>query len=763
MVRQEAMSSMPFRDAFGFRASIVTRTETYRPSAPPTVDNDLPVAVGPDLATVCDDVIAGESGVGSNGGTPHADVLQRIEGQAPTKLCGYLHKMGGPLKGWKSRWFVYEERNCKLIYYRMAQDANPLGHVQLTNATFSYPLQADEGTFHIQTPQRTFVLKAVNRETMMYWLQQLQLRRWQHRDATGQSAQICADTHREPTTDSMAFCTDDFLPVVKAPTGLVGEEAARQPAPRQHATLSNVSFKHPFTEIQNSVRSLRFNRLSQEVSRSVFHLDLSHETTPIDSESPAPKTPALESPASVTSSLLPTPQREKPEEGRRSPCRSSNLPTRKNRTETSASLPPNWTEDRMSHLRQEVHTLSEEVKNQKELVWLLHQALEEAQREKRESSRLVSQEKEGEEEKEEEEVSGAGGRQVAELTARLQYQHSQQEALQRSLVQRDTQLAELQEHVQLMKEKNRAKQEVVLRLSEQVEACLADPLRPVSNSMGTATFHQLQEEIHHFKDDIAAYRTQNKFLNSEIYQLTQLWRRSSEQEKNLMMKCAYLETRNWQTERRYLGVLRDLQESRQLDDSQQEAVKSLIEEALHRDLKDGLKLDPIREYDDYGFKTVPDFDIEDVKLLAKIQVLDVRSHNLARRGSGVADGPLSTRWAQYLSGCPPGELVPSPELKALLRAGVPLEYRRRAWLWLVSARTRSLRDRQPRRYQAMLEKSQASPHPASRQIQLDLHRTLTGNKSFSSPSDPAVHQLQRILLAFTWQNPAIGYCQGLNR
>lgn len=41
-----------------------------------------------------------------------------------------------------------------------------------------------------------------------------------------------------------------------------------------------------------------------------------------------------------------------------------------------------------------------------------------------------------------------------------------------------------------------------------------------------------------FQDDMEAYRTQNRFLNSEIYQLTRLWRTSSEQEKSLMMKVS---------------------------------------------------------------------------------------------------------------------------------------------------------------------------------------------------------------------------------
>lgn len=43
-----------------------------------------------------------------------------------------------------------------------------------------------------------------------------------------------------------------------------------------------------------------------------------------------------------------------------------------------------------------------------------------------------------------------------------------------------------------------------------------------------------------FQDDMEAYKTQNKFLNSEIYQLTKLWQNSSEQEKSLMVKVRAL-------------------------------------------------------------------------------------------------------------------------------------------------------------------------------------------------------------------------------
>lgn len=154
--------------------------------------------------------------------------------------------------------------------------------------------------------------------------------------------------------------------------------------------------------------------------------------------------------------------------------------------------------------------------------------------------------------------------------------------------------------------------------------------------------------------------------------------------------------------------------------------------------------------------------------------------------------PLLDRWAQYLAGRSDDDLCASPELKGLLRGGVPQQYRQRVWSWMVRSRTRTIREHHPQCYQQvgpvhvryqvttpvhlsagicicitavfqLCEKIQTAPHPASRQIELDLHRTLTTNQHFSSPSSPALQQLRRILLAFSWRNAAIGYCQGLNR
>ncbi|MBN3310275.1 TBD2A protein, partial [Amia calva] len=639
-------------------------------------------------------------GQGNGNGPEAASALN--EDEAPsTKLCGYLHKLGGPLKTWKSRWFTYEEMKCQLYYYRTPQDVTPLGSIELIKATFGYPTQGDEGTFHIQIPERLFVLKALNRETMMYWLQQLQLKRWQHSSRNA----------------------DVFLPTVKTPTGLVGEEAAALPAPWQQLTLQNISLKHPLTELQNSVHNICNSRSFQEYSHSASHAE---EPPSEDALSPSIKNTAAlpappENPPPPAPVQLTEPEQEPHQGGRRSPCSLSWR--REKKISTSATLPVDRKEAnataRVSRLQQEVFSLQEDLKSQKELVLLLHKALEAAQQEKRTCTQFLSAE--GEQERLE-------LRHIADLEGRLEAQRQEKTELEQRLGQANGHVTELQEHVQLMMEKNHAKQEVILKLSGQVTAFMDDPRRTVCNTMNAETFRQMQEQIDNLKDDIEAYKIQNKFLNSEIYQLTNLWRNSSEQEKGLMMKCAYLEAKNCQIESKYLVVLRKLQESKSLDSQHQDMVKQLIEDALQGDMKDVFKLNPVQEYDEYGFKIIPEYEVGDMKLLAKIQALEIRNHNLLSQD--LVDKPLLSRWANYLGGRPSGEPVPSPELKGLIRCGVPREYREQVWRWV---------------------------------IQLDLHRTLTSNRRFASPTRPAVQQLRRILMAFSWQNPTIGYCQGLNR
>ncbi|KAM5186275.1 TBC1 domain family member 2A isoform 4-T5 [Callospermophilus lateralis] len=451
---------------------------------------------------------------------------------------------------------------------------------------------------------------------------------------------------------------------------------------------------------------------------------------PVDSPKPAPK-------FSLTTCLT-----------QKTKCQSNTFPF------FSEGLRNRTAQEKVVALEQQVEVLTKELKSQKELVKILHKALEAAQQEKRASSAYLA----AAEDKDRLELVRHKVRQIAELGRRVEDLEQERESLVHTASLREQQVQELQQHVQLLMDKNQAKQQVICKLSEKVTQ---DFTRPPDQPLSTADrdFLSQQERMEHLKDDMEAYRTQNRFLNSEIHQVTKIWRKVAEKEKALLTKCAYLQARNCQVESKYLAGLRRLQEAAGSEAGEcSELLRELIQEALQWEASEatadgGVQLGPVSEYDEYGFLAVPDYEVEDLKLLARIQVLEVRSHHLLALDA--VERPLRERWAAL------GQLAPSAELKQLLRAGVPREHRPRVWRWLVHLRVQHLHT--PSCYQELLKRGQACEHPAARQIELDLNRTFPNNKHFTCPTSSFPDKLRRVLLAFSWQNPAIGYCQGLNR
>ncbi|XP_054253637.1 TBC1 domain family member 2A [Indicator indicator] len=662
-------------------------------------------------------------------------------------LCGYLNKLGikGPIKTWKSRWFFYDATKCHLLYYRTAQDINPLGSIDLSSASFDCKVENGEGVFEIRTPSRVFTLKAISKQAMVYWLQQLQMRRWEFCNAQSRFPVGRSQLVNEPLAGRTSVAdNEDFLPPVKTPTEAVGLKAASLPAPQTSTALQNISLKHPWTEIQNTVYSICGSKQLWGNNGNIFNFsEFQEHPENLDEEQEA----EVEAACAV--------KEGNPEDGRiesrlnwvrKAKWMSSGFPGLPE--EPSRERSPM---DKVSVLQQQILTLTEEVKSQKELVKLLHKALEAAQQEKRVSSMYLT----AAEDKDRLELVRHKVRQIADLTSRLEALEQEKKELEQTLALRDSHIQELKEHVQLLMEKNHAKQEVIMALTEQMAKELSDPLQE-ANTIAAETLYKQQEEIEHLKDDIDAYKTQNQFLNSEIHQVTRLWTRVAENEKSLLMKCACLQARNCQMESKYLTVLRKLQEAvPDLPSTHAELVRNLIQQALQWDVKEeaeeSFNLNPVSEYDEYGFMTVPDYEVEDWKLLAKIQALEIKSNNL--RSQEVVEKPLRDRWKSVV------ELNASAELKSLIRSGVPAEHRQRVWRWIVG---RSGAHR-PHHYQRLLRQSKATEHPACRQIELDLPRTLTNNKHFASPTSQLIPRLRRVLLAFSWHNPAIGYCQGLNR
>ncbi|GAB1288488.1 TBC1 domain family member 2A [Apodemus speciosus] len=687
----------------------------------------------------------------------------------PKKLCGYLSKFGGkgPIKGWKCRWFFYDERKCHLYYSRTAQDANPLDSIDLSSAVFDCKADAEEeGTFEIKTPSRVITLKGCHQASDAL------LATAAADEALGVPQQpICTSCHPTlpPWLRMGPPCTssyrqdeaelEEFLCPVKTPPGLVGAAAALQPVPAMPSALQNISLKHLGTEIQNTMHNIRGNKQAQAAAHGTLV-----EESPQSGEPPSGEQPFISDPS--------FPAEKEPEDPPKSAPRSSvpSGPTQKPKRQSntfpffSDGLARSRTaQEKVAALEQQVLMLTKELKSQKELVIILHKALEAAQQEKRASSAYLA----AAEDKDRLELVRHKVRQIAELNQRVEALEQGRERLVQEAGLREQHVQALQQHVQLLMDKNQAKQQVICKLSQKLTEDLAEPpSQPADATNGD--FLRQQERLEHLKprralkDDMEAFRTQNRFLNSEIHQVAKIWRKVAEKEKALLTKCAYLQARNCQVESKYLAGLRRLQEAAGAEAAGTEAgdfselLQQLVQEALQWQVAeaDSVGLSPVSsEYDDYGFLTVPDYEVEDLKLLARIQALEVRSHHLLALEA--VERPLRDRWAALT------ELAPSTELKQLLRAGVPREHRPRVWRWLVHRRVQRLQA--PGCYQELLARGRACEHPAARQIELDLNRTFPTNKHFTCPTSSFPDKLRRVLLAFSWQNPTIGYCQGLNR
>ncbi|XP_022667978.1 pleckstrin homology domain-containing family H member 1-like isoform X4 [Varroa destructor] len=92
-----------------------------------------------------------------------------------TEKCGYLSKLGGPLKTWRKRWFVLREG--RLHYYKSEGDVlrrKVKGEVVLDEAARVQRTNEGMPTFEVVTARRTFSLTADSMLLMEEWLRAIQ-------------------------------------------------------------------------------------------------------------------------------------------------------------------------------------------------------------------------------------------------------------------------------------------------------------------------------------------------------------------------------------------------------------------------------------------------------------------------------------------------------------------------------------------------------------------------------------------------------------
>ncbi|WRT68185.1 uncharacterized protein IL334_005160 [Kwoniella shivajii] len=93
----------------------------------------------------------------------------------------------------------------------------------------------------------------------------------------------------------------------------------------------------------------------------------------------------------------------------------------------------------------------------------------------------------------------------------------------------------------------------------------------------------------------------------------------------------------------------------------------------------------------------------------------------------------------------------------LVRKGIPLKYRSDVWAECSGARDLMV----PGEYAEILAVHKEDKSPVFADIEKDVSRTFPGNVFFGGDG-PGVGKLRRVLTAYSWHNPAVGYCQGMN-
>jgi len=101
----------------------------------------------------------------------------------------------------------------------------------------------------------------------------------------------------------------------------------------------------------------------------------------------------------------------------------------------------------------------------------------------------------------------------------------------------------------------------------------------------------------------------------------------------------------------------------------------------------------------------------------------------------------------------------TPVLMDCVRRGIP--HHLRAKVWPVLTGSKFLMEKNRGYYQSLLSEHGRNPSPSLVQIETDLHRTFPEMVEFnhSFPRKDAINKLRSVLVAYSIQNPRVGYCQ----
>ncbi|KAI7905943.1 rab-GTPase-TBC domain-containing protein [Cokeromyces recurvatus] len=114
-------------------------------------------------------------------------------------------------------------------------------------------------------------------------------------------------------------------------------------------------------------------------------------------------------------------------------------------------------------------------------------------------------------------------------------------------------------------------------------------------------------------------------------------------------------------------------------------------------------------------------------------------------------------WLHYFHGKEENSSTPNLFGK-MVRAGIPNCLR--GEIWEICSGSIYLRFNNQDVYQKLLELHQNDVSPSSDEIEKDLHRSLPEYPAYQT--EEGINRLRRVLTAYSWINPELGYCQAMN-
>uniref|UniRef100_A0A1I7YR05 PH domain-containing protein n=1 Tax=Steinernema glaseri TaxID=37863 RepID=A0A1I7YR05_9BILA len=727
----------------------------------------------------------------AEGGTPSH------EGNAKTlRLSGFMYRIeqrpiGGPTR--RKYWFALSDETPYLYWYKNKTDLNCVGKIALSGSAFTFDPR-EKNRFEIHVNNENHLLETADSKTRDMWLRNLQnnRRRLYERENVENIAKV--EIISQESYSTLAN------PLAQPPREHFGTELAEEviaPGPSDEKNLEE--------EIV-------------EATMSTFYLDANGELNPHSLEIPSPSPPNQDILRAAEDFIAKVTQN-----------RDISEPAKKalNKARTSFRFPTfsigsggkscenckNLIEF-VDKLKERCYELTDSVSAHQELANTLRASLMVST-----NQRLALEQQFKNSSIPSEHVQFVLNYEE-NLTA-LQLNATEQNREIQNLRKANKELAdrnsELFASIDAYRDALRTKEEVILRMADgdnreapPPEVNYDDVAEALLVEGDDSSVQQAQEDsvadLNELRDLVEGYKAQNLFLNNEIIELQLIGQRLEDREEKTKKQNFELEARFYRLKSKYLMLLNHIKSAKKLSASTKPlilicpiAILLVNVEAVMHDLfaeVNNVGILPHREGDteignssildrtsaegdtidalgfylpESGLNVLPNDERQHENMVDRAMDLSKKSENIMSQIDSERSEKYQNwlvKWDSFLVNHASKPLVQSPELKALVRTGVPTTYRSRIWKSLLQLWTQVQQDDAGYGYYDCLVKKANTCDPDDsciKQIDLDVSRTLPTNKYFDDPSSEKIAELKRVLYAFRFHNKAIGYCQGLNR